>query len=74
MQVKSENEMMGAMVLGYRYIVKNAEEYYYLEYSHIPPGNPLMTMIIGLVMLKVQNLHLANIPIVQWLKFMKKNN
>ena len=53
MQVKSENEMMGAMVLGYRYIVKNAEEYYYLEYSHIPPGgNPLMTMIIGLVSAK----------------------
>ncbi len=49
MHIKSENEMMGAMVIGYRYCVKNLEEYYYLEYSHIPEGgNPFMEQIIGL--------------------------
>lgn len=48
MNVKSENEMMGVSVFGYRHIIKNLEEYYYTEYSHIPEGgNPLMTFIIG---------------------------
>jgi hypothetical protein len=41
LMVASSTSMFGGLVKvpGYRYIVKNSDEYYYLEYSFIPPSN-----------------------------------
>lgn len=51
LMVTSSTSMFGGNVKvpGYRYIVKNSDEYYYLEYSFIPPAdNALSGFISGL--------------------------
>jgi hypothetical protein len=55
MMVRSKTAMMGGLVnvSGYRYIVKNADQYNYIEYSFIPPtGNfaeDLMAALTGAI-------------------------
>jgi hypothetical protein len=57
LMVASSTAMLGGMVKvpGFRYILKNSDEYYYLEYSFIPPADPsdplsgLISGIAGLI-------------------------
>lgn len=50
-KVKSVNEMMGTPVIGNRYLVKNGEEVYFTEYSHIKKQEGVAS--IGALLLEI---------------------